>query len=316
MSGRHVVLALLLYAAVATALGHVDYHIRSDREHGYAEFVPSVMAGREPPPARYRVFAPYAYEGVRQATTLAPREAWVLFRWLCTFAALMALHAYLTVWFEFPVVVAGTVLAAALLPLTFTNGWAHPDHLTEFFLFTLACWCLARGRWLVALPVVAANALNRETSAFLIPLAFFAHAITPRHVVRTAGLTAVWLGVTFGLRWHFGWQTYDPWQVSQNLGFLKLLPDTYDPYYRMYAWFGVILAAPLGWATWMAWPRLPRYVRVSAGLVAPAFVLTCFLFSSIIEVRILTPLIPLMLPAALFAMASPATTTSASPRRE
>ncbi len=299
---RGRVLILLLYAAVSTALGHVDYHIRAHPERGFAEYSPSVTANLEPPPGRYRVLGPFAYEGLRTLSGLSPRAAWVLFRWLCLFGSLAATHLYFRTWFDDGPAVGGALLVAALLPLTFTNSWAHPDHLLELGLFTLGCAAIARGWIGTFLVVLILNALNRETSAFLLPLLFLAYPLTRRHFVSTSVACLVWLATYVGLRWWRGLEWYDPWQVHQNLVFLHLLPPNYDPYYRAYAWFIVVLAAPLVWAVVMAWRVLPRGIRAGAAVVAPAFAVTCFLWSSIIETRIFTPLIPLITPAVLFAL--------------
>jgi len=292
----------LLYAAVATALGHVDYHIRASPERGFAEYSPGVVAGTEPAPGRYRILAPYAFSGLVQVAGLSPRTGWVLFRWLSLLAALLATHLYLATWFDRGPAVTGTLLTASLLPLTFTNGWAHPDHLFELGLFTLGCACIARGwtSWLVL--VLVANGLNRETSAFLVPLFLLARPLHARHVRQAIGLGAVWLAVYVGLRWVLGFEAYDPWQLTRNLSFFALLPPGFDPYYRAYAWFVVILVGPLVWAAVGSWPRLPRMVRAGVSIVAPVFVLTAMLFSSVIETRIFTPLLPLLVPVAVFAL--------------
>jgi hypothetical protein len=86
------VAVLPLYLAVATALGFVDYHVRPHPEDGFSKYAPSVIAGTAEAPGRYRVLAPYAYDAVRQATGLTPRESWVVFRWLCLFGALLVGH--------------------------------------------------------------------------------------------------------------------------------------------------------------------------------------------------------------------------------
>jgi hypothetical protein len=298
-------LILLLYVAVATALAHVDYQIRSHPEDGFAKYSPAVVAGTESAPGRYRVLAPYAYHGLVQATGWPAREAWVAFRWMSLLAALLAAHLYFSTWFQDAVAVTGTLLVAALVPLTFTNGWAHPDHLVELFLFTLACACIARERvgWLAI--ALVANAFNRETSAFLVPLFLFAGTFDRRRVVLSAVLGALWLGIYVGLRWWLGFQPYDPWELGRNFERLRPMPDNYPPLYRLYGWFVFIMAAPLVVAVVTQWRVLPRFVR-AASLVAATLFVTGFTFSSVIETRIFTPLLPLLAPAVMFALSGAA----------
>jgi len=305
MRSRWIVV-LLLYGAIATSLGHVDFHLRSYPERGFTEIVPAVINGTEFPPGRYRVLGPYAYEGLRRMTGLAPATAWVLFRWLCLFAGLLAMHWLLRAWFDDRTAVLGAIASAALLPLTFTNSWAHPDHLLEWGLFALAMACLAHDRFTLFVPALALCALNRETSVFLLPLALGARPISRRLLIEGGIATAIWATIYVLLRVWKGAAWYDPWNVSMNLTNLGLLGENYDFYYRRYAWFFVVLALPGFAAAASAWARLPRLLRTAAAIVAPMLLAVGFLFSSVIESRIFTPLLPLMIPVIAFALGAEA----------
>ena len=120
-------------------------------------------------------------------------------------------------------------------------------------------------------------------------------------------MAVLWLAVTLTLRWQLGMSTYNPWQAPQNLKFLELLPAAYDPYYRAFAWFVVLLGAPLVLLIGRTWPHQPRFTKVATAIVTPAFVLVAFLFSSIIETRIFTPLLPLLIPGVMTALLAPPT---------
>ncbi len=50
------------------------------------------------------------------------------------------------------------------------------------------------------------------------------------------------------------------------------------------------------------WARQPRFSRIAAGVVAPAFLAVGFLFSSVIEARIFTPVLTLVAPGVLIAL--------------
>ncbi len=309
---------LPLYLAIATAVGFVDFRVRPaiHFEHVYRVYVPAVLSGTEAPPARYRILAPRAYSVVARAmgvdavasatsedpaTQLRLRDAWFVFRWLCVLAALLAGHVLFRTWFDTGAAVAGNTLAMALLWLTFSGGWGHPDHLMELFLFTLGCACIAR-QWDAAfVAVLVLNGLNRETSLFLIPLFFFARGFDRRHVLWTAAAASVWLGVTLLLRWQLGWVPYNPLNVAQNIANMTSWPER-DLYYRLFGWFFLIMVVPALVAIGLTWARQPRYVRVAAGIVTPAVLVVGFLYSSVWESRIFTPLIPLLVPGVLFAM--------------
>ena len=300
---RASLLAILpLYLTLATALGFVDYHVRPYPENGFSTYVPSVLNGTEPAPGKYRLLAPHAYAWLSRTTQLRPIEVWVLFRWLCLVAALAAGHWYFTTWFSDGIAAAANALMFALLPLTFTNSWPNPDQFTELALFTLGCACIARSAIPLFGVVLLLNAFNRETSVFLVVLFALAEPMTRRRLMWTAACAAEWLSVYVGLRLRLGYEAYDMFQLSNNLGRLVPMDRVRPPYYRIYGWFFWILLLPLFWLNAMSWRTAPRFVRVAAGIVAPAFVLVSFLFSSVIESRIFTPLIPLLMPGVMMAL--------------
>jgi hypothetical protein len=305
---------LPLYLAAATAMGFVDYHIRTYPDLGYEKYSPSVIAGNAEAPGRYRVLAPYAYEGVRRATGLSPLYAWLVFRWLSLLLALLATHLYLRTWFETGKAVAGNMLMFALMPLTFTNAWPHPDHFVELFLFTLGCACIARGWFGTFVLVLGLNALNRETSVFLLALFSLATPDSAGHRGRTIACTVLWAAIYVGLRWALGFETYDAWQARRNFGWLLPMSPNYPPYYRIRGWFYLLLLVPCFWLAARSWRVQPRFVRVATAFVAPAFVVVGFLFSSVIEARIFAPLMPLLLPAMLVTLFPTDAPTSESPR--
>lgn len=293
---------LPLYLAAATAMGFVDYHVRTYPDLGFEQYSPSVLAGTAEPPGRYRVLAPYVYDGLRRATGLSPLYAWLVFRWVSLVLALAAGHLYLTTWFDRGQAVAGNMLMLALMPLTFTNAWPHPDHFVELFLFTLACACIARGWFYAFMAALALSALNRETSVFLLPLFWLAVPDSAGHRLRVASAAALWGAIYVGLRWALGFETYDAWQAVRNLGWFQPLSAAYPPYYRIRGWFYLLLLVPCFWLAAASWRQQPRFARVATAIVAPAFVVVGFLFSSVIESRIFAPVMALLLPGVLFAL--------------
>lgn len=296
--------AIALYLLVATAIGFADFRMRAHPARGYEAYPQAVVANTEEPPGKYRVLAPFAFEGAVAATGADRQVLWVAFRWVTLFAGLLATHALLTTWFSSSQAITGSLFSAIALLLTFTNSWPHPDHLVEWALSAGAVAAIARQRHAVFGGLLVLAALNRETSAFLVLL--YAVAVPwpwpAPHLRRTAAFGATWGLLYMGLRYWRGVAWYDPWQVARNLEFLRLLPDTYDPYFRAYAWFGVVLIAPVAWLAWKSWGRQPLLARAAVVVVIPAFVLTAFCFSSIVETRIFTPLIPMLAVLVMFAV--------------
>lgn len=300
-AGVSLVALLPLYFAVATAMGFADYHARPAQfaDLAFTEKIPEILAGRAEPPARYRVLAPWLADRLAHATPFAPVTNWLVFRWLCLFLSLLAGHVYFTTWFSNGQAAAGNLLVMALLPLTLTNSWPNPDQFTELALFTLACACVARGWWLAFAGVLVLNAFNRETSAFLVLLFALARPLSRTQLIRTAVAGVIWLSIAIDLRWRLGFVAYDPWQLRQNIGWLVPLPAGFAGYKRVYGWFFIVLLAPCLQLAWRSWRDLPRFMRMAAGVVAPAYLITGVLFSSTIESRIFTAMLPLLAPAVL-----------------
>jgi hypothetical protein len=291
---------LPLYLTLAVASGFVDLRVRAHVDT-LLRYIPDVVNGAAEAPGRYRILAPWVVHVTTVVTGWAPLTAWLVTRLAWLLLAYLAMHAYLRTWFDTPIAVTGTLLVAATLPLTFTNSWAHPDHIPELALFTWGCLAIARrddGLFALVLPLAT---LNRETAAFLVVLYAVAEPLSRTRLVRLAGFGLVWAAIYVGLRYAYGIQHYEYWQVWRNIEFLGLLPPNYDPYYRAYAWFGVVLFAPLVWLGLHAGPSSPRFVRRALWVVPPV-VLVAFTISSIIESRIFTPLYPLTLPAAMFGL--------------
>ena len=291
---------LLLYLTVTIATGFADLRMRPHTLNVVKSYIPGVVANTEFAPGKYRVLTPFIVDRVAQLFDASLLNTWYVTRLLWILAAYCLLHAYLRTWFPAEAALAGVALTAATLPLTFTNSWPHPDSMAELALFTLAALAVARRADLVFAAALAAAAFNRETSVFLVLLFVVAEPLTRARCVKAVLFAIEWFAIYAGLRLARGLEHYDYWQAARNLSDLGLLPPNYDPYYRAYAYFGLVLFGPLLFlAVKAAWA--PPFVR-RALLVVPCFVAVAFVFSNIIETRIFTPLYPLVLPALMFTL--------------
>src|SRR5688572_7203308 len=130
----------------ATAIGFIDYRVREHPVRGYEAYPQAVVANTEDPPGKYRVLAPYVFEGLVAALPADRIVVWVVFRWITALAALVATHVLLTTWFGTTTAIAGSLLSGVMLLLTFTNSWPHADHLAEWVLSAAAVAAIARRR--------------------------------------------------------------------------------------------------------------------------------------------------------------------------
>lgn len=295
--------AFLIYLSLAVALGFTDHRVRRFADFVVTTYVPAVVDGSAEAPGRYRVLAPFVIDAATDVTGAPALIVFLVLRLVFIYAALVTTHVYLRRWYSSGSSLAGTAVAAAMLPLTFTNSWAHPDSMVELVLFTAGCAAIAARRegWYLALLLLAA--LNRETSGFLLALWAW-HRLagdrTRAMIFRVSAVAAGWFAVYAGLRWFRGFVHYEYWMLPTNLSALVPLPANYDPYVRVSGYMWLILSVPLlafaaagarrvGWST-----LIGRAIGVAGLLLVVGFTI-----SSVIESRIFTPLFPLLIPGAL-----------------
>ena len=223
---------MLLYGAFAVALAFLDHRVRRFPQHVVTEYIPSVLAGTSGAPAKYRVLMPYGLDGLTRWTGGEPYMVFLVVELLSILLALVALHVLLRNWFTPRAALAGVAGAAALLPITFTNSWAHPDTFPDLALFALGCHFIVRGQAAAMAGVLFVGMFNRETLGFLLVLWTLEHWLPTRSRAQTARLlmlAAVCVGVYFGIRWARGFETYRLLMIAENLQMLKILPPGFDP---------------------------------------------------------------------------------------
>jgi hypothetical protein len=304
---------MLLYVAVALAIGFVDFRVRPGSLQAYpvTHYIPGVVAGTYGAPAIYRVLTPFLVDVIARVTGSDMLVAFLATRLVFIYVALVALHAYMRQFYS-PAASVGAVLGvAALLPLTFTNGWANPDTFPELALFTLGCLAVARGNDLLFLVVLVLATLNRETAAFLVVLwgcVRLPGRWSRADIAKCSGFALTWLGIYAGLRWYRGFQSYQYWMFWDNVDTLKPVGPGYDFYRRVFGYFWLALLAVPSWLAIRAsrMPDTPTFARRALPVVG-AVVVVSFLISKIIEARIFMPIFPLLLPLVVRAFAEPTT---------
>jgi hypothetical protein len=300
---RQDALCLLVYLSLAISLGFADLRMRAHTEKVIAEYIPGVVNNTESAPGAYRVLAPFVIQEASRLTGASLSATWYATRLLFIYLAFCCMHFYLRTWFAPEQALTGVAITAATLPLTFTNSWPHPDHIPELALFTLGAMAIARRSDALFAVALAVAALNRETSVFLVLLYAVAEPLSRPRLMRLTLFAAEWFAIYAGLRAIRGLRHYDYWQAGRNLTDLGLLPAAFDPYYRAYAYFAVVLFGPMLFLA-LRNRDAPPFAR-RALLVVPCFAAVAFMFSNIIESRIFTPLFPLVLPGLIAAFGAP-----------
>jgi hypothetical protein len=296
-----------LYVCLAVAIGYVDHAVRRFPDHTVTNYIPEVVSGAAEAPAKYRVLAPLIFDRFIDVSGLTPLIGFLVLRALTIWTSLLALHVYFRGWFTYAESVAGVFATAALLPLTFTDSWAHPDTFIELAIFTLGCLAIAERKdaWLPV--IIAAGTLNRETTAFLIVLWALdrrQEGWSRRTVLLAAACVAAWAAVYIGARVVRGFQHYDYWMLGENWRLLAPMPAQFDPYRRVFGLFWLVLLIAPGWIA-VRGARMadaPPFFR-SAAATAGVLVVVAACLARLIEARILTPLFPLLMPPAIWAVA-------------
>lgn len=301
----------MVYVCVAVSVAFVDHRIRRDqfRPHVVTEYIPSVLAGTSGAPAKYRVLAPYALSYVTKRTGGDPYIVFLFSELIFILASLVVAHFYLRRWYSEGASLGGVLAMAALMPLTFPNTWAHPDSFPDLFLFTAGCFAVAARRDYLLAAVLLVGMFNRETMAFLVVLWALERRTgwrQPQVLARGVLISGICVAVYVGLRWARGFEHYEMWMVPRNLDFMKTLPAGFDPYMRIAGWFWIFLLAPPMWFAFSATRRAgaPGFFR-SALITAMLLIGVAWLFAAIIETRVFMPAIPLLLPGAVTAFATP-----------
>lgn len=296
--------------SLAVASGFADQRMRAYPDHVFQKYIPGILDHSYGAPAIYRVLMPYGLTYLANSTGWTLPALWLATRLLAFLLAYLAIDRYLRTWFSSGEALTGVAVVAATIPLTFTNSWAHPDAIPELAFFALGCYAAVNRRDVLFAVTLAVASLNRETSGLLLLVYLVAQPWCRQTAYKLAVFGTIWSAVYMGLRWSIGWQPYEVWQLGKNLEFLKLLPPAYDPYYRSYAWFGLLLFGPMYLLASLVPPGTPPVVRRLLWVVPP-FAVVCVLFSSIIESRIFTPVYPLVLPGLMFTLLRADTSKSA-----
>ena len=227
-----------------------------------------------------------------------------LLRLVTIIGTYLLFHLFLRIWFEDELAFAGTLFVAATVPLTFNNYFEQPTDFPEIIVFTIGIWAMYRRRYSILYMAIAVGTLNRETTAVLPFLFFF--ALFERHttawvkpvLIALACWAAPWVALrlwTVGsLTWpHSGSMAH----ASEGLVSLFREPHPYNNFLFWFYLFGAFWIVPyVGWASQM---RFFRRLLIAVPVVT---VLVAVAGGYVNEPRLLVMLYPILVPAGLFAL--------------
>lgn len=261
----------------------------------------AILAMTGEAPWTYRVAMPAVAEVTERV--IAPvfgrsslEAAYIGWHFAAVFGFLLLFHAWLRTWLDPAWTVAGVLLAAALHAPTYRFYWFGPDSAVDLVVWVAAALLARRGRdaWLV--PLAFLGSLNRETAVFVLPIwAALRWGELPagRIAALGAAIAAAWAAPFVGLRLVIGLR---PWSVSVP----ELLRDNLQPDWLAYAlaFFGALLVLP-----WLDLARAPAALRRLALVLVPTYLPLQLAFGRIREIRLFLPLLLVLVPLALLALA-------------
>lgn len=298
------VLAAIFVTAAATNAN--DYSFLVPRQDVRVAMHRAVIDHTAPSPTRYQVLVPYLVEPVVQR--LAPRMTYeAAFRrvyaayYLSALTALFAvLFWYLSLWFSDVQALAGSLLVGSTIRIVLrqgeyldllsipTSSIFSPSSLLEPIAIAIGLILIAKDRrWLLAV-LIAIASLNSEAAWLLPVLYLLTRAPSLRTAITTAGYAAIAAAAFIGLRLWLGTAPSVD-EPSNSLTTVINLTLFLGP-----VWLLAIAGLNVG----------PSFVRRSA-LAIPLYLVAVLAFGPSWDLRLMTPLYPLVLPLALSALFVP-----------
>lgn len=249
----------------------------------------NILAGQEEAPYQYRYFAYLLPVFIKWLSGYSLQTAEAINRVIWLWASALALHLYLTRWFERKETIIGTLAFLSAGSLFVVQTSFAPSDLPTFFFLLLGLIALQRRAYRWLLLTVPTGMLFRETSIFifLVWAIFFIYEPDKRkqlpYIIGAILLAAM---VFISLRVYFGFKAYDPYTLPKNLSDKRVA-------LRLMLLFNVFWIAP-----WLAFRSAPRFMKYTAVLVPVVFVVN-MLFTLAKDSRLWLPLVPALIPLGL-----------------
>ncbi len=279
---------------------------------GWAEWHQIIDDGHSPDSTQFRLLSFWMADGVSRMLDLPVYQAYLTVRMAMTFLLLCLFHLFLLFWFRQPVAMLGTIILAAIQPLTFLPFLQESD-MVLFPIFLFGVWAIRDHKYWCLLAALFIGCFAKESIAFLIPLYVIYRWPSPgsrlwrvdwravgKLLLRTAALIVVWFAAFYLTRNAFyegvnSWL----WQLPKNLTRWEAGLH-FNPLISVYLFFipflGMMWILPF-----MRLKQKPLFLRRVAPYTVVFFVLTA-LMGWPHETRLLVPLALVVIPASIAAL--------------
>lgn len=304
-----IYIALIISAALV--LGH-HYYIQINRPalNLRIDIHDEILNHTAKSPYRYRILIPFAAEiFIKGLSFIIPREAsflivYAVFEFASLTAMLLLLFKYLKIWFTSEQALIGILFASSTMIIAMRDHYYQPWSFVEPVLFTLAMYYLYKDKFKLFSLIFFLECFNRETAVFLVLIfAFVSSDIKPpfelrqllqikKNFSKVAGLFILWAIIYLGIRHKQGGS-------AEGMDLIKL-------WFNNVAWGNLLKAAiQVGLFLGAFWFCIIKGIRQSpifiyrASLIIPFYIAVILIFGVWLEVRMLMPLYPILLPLGL-----------------
>jgi hypothetical protein len=303
---RKNVSTLLILFSASLALASIyylqlDYPNYEDRYQIHNE----ILNGEIDPPYRHRILVPYTTNLSTSifeyafSTKGAFLLSYLLYDFFAIFFSLTAQYYFLKIFFSEDHSLIGTLFVSSVMPITFAEPY-QPWSLLEPGLFSLSLILMHEKRYYSLFPVLIIATLNRATAVFIPIMFFLVHldfqgglkVCVPRffkkYFLKVVVLFLIWMGVRGSLWVILG--KGDEWVKPLEEIFLQNINWEYlrMASIKISIFFGACwIFAILGIKT------APAFIK-RASLVIPIYLFVIGVWGIWIEIRLLTPLYPLL----------------------
>jgi len=255
------------------------------------------------PPNRYRVLVPLS---VNLLSNLIPAAAAPLIRFLIAYFiyyqvsvafSLLLLLVYLRQWYSYGQALVGVLVVALSMLVAFGDGYFQPWSLLEIGLFTAGLLAIYTSHRLWLALLIALATLNRETGVFLMVAYLLIHLkrsapfITRTDLIWTGLYGALWAGLFFGIRLWLG--------PAPQLSLPQILQMNLEPGALLMAAINCVLLLGAFWVlVWQGRQAAHPFIRTTWRVV-PVYLLAVVVFGVWAEVRLITPLYPILISTGL-----------------
>jgi hypothetical protein len=289
--------AFFLFAALAIMLTYI-HQISIDilRYDDQIQLHNQIVRHIAQSPYQYRILQPYLVSLVTRIPKLPLRQTFLwsygVIRFISFFVTFIAVWYFSKRYVSAIAALAGSLIMAAVIPFTYFHYFFQPTSVVELAGFAIGFVLIERGRWDWLAFLIAVSTFNRETMIFLAGYYALFHLrdrSIPRLVRESAFLALAWAIPFFGLR--LMWPARESAVTITQCIHYNITKESVP------IEVGIMVAPFVILALINARSKPPELVRCLC--LVPVWLVLCFLFSQMNEVRyflpMLVPEIPLVI---------------------